>query len=162
MSTSWQAAQPGGDPAATSAGCPGAGPSAAGALDGQGPDGATGPVLALAPGERYAVGDRMYRLTPRLAAATAAARVVLVDVAAHGEVVTYGELSEAIGGAVLPRHMGPLLSMVSHDCQARDEPDLAGVVVSASKGEVGTRDTSWAPLARAACWEYWCGPGGGT
>ena len=58
----------------------------------------------------------MHTLTPRLAEATARSRAVLIDAAAHREVVTYGELSELIGGLVLPRHMGPLLHMVGHDC----------------------------------------------
>ena len=52
---------------------------------------------------RYPVGRRMHTLTPRLAEATARSRAVLVDAAAHREVVTYGELSELIGGLVLPR-----------------------------------------------------------
>ena len=100
----------------------------------------------------------MYRLTPRLAAATAAARVVLVDVAAHGEVVTYGELSEAIDRRVLPRHMGPLLHMLGHDCAARGEPSLPSLVVSRTTGEVGTPDGSWAPPERRACWSHWARP----
>ena len=37
---------------------------------------------------------------------------------------SYGELSESIGRSVLPRHMGPLLSMIAHDCAARGEPSL--------------------------------------
>ena len=104
---------------------------------------------------RYPVGQRMHTLTPRLAEATARSRAVLIDAAAHREVITYGELSELIGGLVLPRHMGPLLHMVSHDCAARGEPDLPALVVSASTGEVGTPDGSWAPPQRLACWERW-------
>ncbi|WP_413228344.1 hypothetical protein [Actinomyces trachealis] len=119
---------------------------------------APGPMaegLVLRIGERYPVKERNHRLTPRLAAATAAAREVLVDVAAHRETITYGELSEAIGGAVLPRHMGPLLWMLGHDCAARGEPSLPALVVSARTGEVGTAETGWATLGRQACWEYW-------
>ena len=86
----------------------------------------------------------MYRLSPRLAQSTSAARSVLIDVAQHREVITYGELSDAIGRSVLPRHMGPLLSMIDHDCAARGEPGLAALVVSAATGEVGTSDDSWA------------------
>ena len=58
---------------------------------------------------------------------------------------------------MLPRHMGPLLSMVGHDCAARGEPSLASLVVSAATGEVGTRDESWAPPERLACWARWGG-----
>ncbi|SPT53691.1 Uncharacterised protein [Actinomyces bovis] len=119
------------------------------------PPGLTGVELALQVGERYPVKERQHQLTPRLAAATAAAREVLVDVAKHRETITYGELSEAIGGAVLPRHLGPLLWMLGHDCAARDEPNLPALVVSAATGEVGTSDTRWATPARQACWEYW-------
>ena len=111
--------------------------------------------LVLVEGERYPVGERMHTLTPRLAEATARSRAVLIDAAAHREVVTYGELSELIGGLVLPRHMGPLLHMVSHDCAARGEPDLPALVVSAATGEVGTPDGDWAPPQRLACWERW-------
>ena len=97
----------------------------------------------------------MYRLTPGLAQSTLAARSVLIDVAQHREVINYGELSEAIGRSVLPRHMGPLLSMIDHDCAARGEPGLAALVVSAATGEFGTRDESWAPPQRRACWMQW-------
>ena len=111
--------------------------------------------LAITVGDYFPVGDRMRRLTPRLAQATNAARSVLIEVAQHREVITYGELSESIGRSVLPRHMGPLLSMIGHDCAARGEPSLASLVVSAATGEVGTRDETWAPPQRLACWAVW-------
>mgnify|MGYP000979269069 CR=1 FL=1 len=110
--------------------------------------------LAITVGDSFPVGDRMRRLTPRLAQATNAARSVLIEVAQHRE-VTYGELSDSIGRSVLPRHMGPLLSMIGHDCAARGEPSLASLVVSAATGEVGTRDETWAPPQRLACWAVW-------
>ena len=111
--------------------------------------------LAITVGDYFPVGDRMRRLTPRLAQATNAARSVLIEVAQHREVITYGELSDSIGRSVLPRHMGPLLSMIGHDCAARGEPSLAALVVSAATGEVGTRDETWAPPQRLACWAVW-------
>ena len=111
--------------------------------------------LAITVGDRFPVGERLYRLTPRLAESTIAARSVLLDIAEHREVITYGELSESIGRSVLPRHMGPLLSMIAHDCAARGEPSLASLVVSAATGEVGTGDSSWAPPQRLACWARW-------
>lgn len=97
----------------------------------------------------------MLTLTPRLAEAVVRAREVLLDVAAHHEVITYGELGEAIGSLVLPRHMGPLLHMLGHDCRLRDEPPLPALVVSAATGEVGTADDAWAAPARRACWLHW-------
>lgn len=112
-------------------------------------------LLAITVGDYFPVGDRMRRLTPRLAQATNAARSVLIEVAQHREVITYGELSDSIGRSVLPRHMGPLLSMIGHDCAARGEPSLASLVVSAATGEVGTRDETWAPPQRLACWAVW-------
>ena len=112
-------------------------------------------LLAITVGDYFPVGDRMRRLTPRLAQATNAARSVLIEVAQHREVITYGELSDSIGRGVLPRHMGPLLSMIGHDCAARGEPSLASLVVSAATGEVGTRDETWAPPQRLACWAVW-------
>ena len=111
--------------------------------------------LAITVGDYFPVGDRMRRLTPRLAQATNAARSVLIEVAQHREVITYGELSDSIGRSVLRRHMGPLLSMIGHDCAARGEPSLASLVVSAATGEVGTRDETWAPPQRLACWAVW-------
>ena len=111
--------------------------------------------LAITVGDYFPVGDRMRRLTPRLAQATNAARSVLIEVAQNREVITYGELSDSIGRSVLPRHMGPLLSMIGHDCAARGEPSLASLVVSAATGEVGTRDETWAPPQRLACWAVW-------
>ena len=111
--------------------------------------------LAITVGDYFPVGDRMRRLTPRLAQATNTARSVLIEIAQHREVITYGELSDSIGRSVLPRHMGPLLSMIGHDCAARGEPSLASLVVSAATGEVGTRDETWAPPQRLACWAVW-------
>ncbi|WP_136192468.1 hypothetical protein [Actinomyces procaprae] len=114
-----------------------------------------GGELALTVGERYPVGERRYTLTPRLAEAVARARSVLIEVATHREVITYGELSEAIGGVVLARHMGPLLHMLGHDCAERGEPSLPALVINQAKGEVGTDDDAWAPPERGACWDRW-------
>ncbi|QKD79548.1 hypothetical protein [Actinomyces marmotae] len=111
--------------------------------------------LAIVVGARYPVGERQYLLSERLARAVALCREALIEVAEHREVITYGELSDEIAGAVLPRHMGPLLSMIAHDCAARDEPSLASLVVSASTGEVSTPDARWAPPSRQACWDLW-------
>lgn len=113
--------------------------------------------LAIAVGARYPVGERQYLLSERLARAVARCREALIEVAEHREVITYGELSDEIAGAVLPRHMGPLLSMIAHDCSARDEPSLASLVVSAGTGEVSTPDARWAPPNRQACWDLWSG-----
>ncbi|WP_182911346.1 MULTISPECIES: hypothetical protein [Actinomyces] len=119
------------------------------------PESAVEEGLVLQVGSRYPVGHREHLLTRRLALATARARAVLIEAASHGEVMTYGELSEAISGMVLPRHMGPLLHMLGHDCAARGEPGLPSLVVTAATGEVGTPDLSWAPPERQACWDYW-------
>lgn len=116
--------------------------------------------LAIAVGARYPVGERQYLLSERLARAVARSREVLIEVAQQRDVITYGELSEEIGGAVLPRHMGPLLAMIDHDCAARGEPFLASLVVSAGTGEVSTRDARWAPPNRHACWELRCNRSG--
>ncbi|QPL06281.1 MULTISPECIES: hypothetical protein [Actinomyces] len=113
--------------------------------------------LAIVVGERYQVGRRQHTLTPRLALATARARSALIEAARERDVLTYGELSEAIGGLVLPRHMGPLLHMLAHDCAARGEPGLAALVVSAATGEVGTPDAGWAPPQRQTVWAHWAG-----
>ncbi|BDA63261.1 hypothetical protein [Actinomyces capricornis] len=110
---------------------------------------------AITVGARYPVGQRRIRLSDRVARILLQCRPILIDVATHGEVITYGELSEAIDGAVLPRHMGPLLHMIAHDCAARGEPSLAALVVRAGTWEVGTADTSWAAPERRACWEHW-------
>lgn len=134
----------------------GTGPGrAAGAGGAPDPAQAAGADLALVVGERYPVGERMFTLTPRLAEATVRAREVLIDVASHREVITYGELSEAISGIVLPRHMGPLMHMLGHDCLERDEPMLPSLVINRAKGEVGSADDAWAPPERAACWSFW-------
>nr|WP_300337667.1 hypothetical protein [Actinomyces sp.] len=112
-------------------------------------------ALVLVVGQRYPVGQRRCTLTPRLAEATARCRAALVEAARYREVMTYGELSRVIGSMVLPRHMGPLLHMLGHDCAERGEPDLAALVVSASTGEVSTPDSAWARPERQACWDYW-------
>ena len=124
---------------------------------GAGAEDVEGLGLALVVGERYQVGRRQYTLTPRLALATARARSALIEAARHRDVLTYGELSQAIGGLVLPRHMGPLLHMLEHDCAERDEPGLAALVVSAATGEVSTPDARWAPPQRRTVWAHWAG-----
>lgn len=111
--------------------------------------------LALTEGERYPVGERFFTLTPRLAEATRRARAVLIESARHGEVMTYGELSEEIDGIVLPRHMGPLMHMLGHDCSLRDEPLLPALVINRAKGEVGSHDDAWAAPERLEAWAYW-------
>lgn len=111
--------------------------------------------LALTEGERYPVGERFFTLTPRLAEATRRARAVLIESARHGEVMTYGELSEEIDGIVLPRHMGLLMHMLGHDCRLRDEPLLPALVINKAKGEVGAADDAWAAPERTAVWAYW-------
>lgn len=111
---------------------------------------------AITVGARYPVGERRIRLSDRVARIVMRCRSILIDVAAHREVITYGELSQAIDGSVLPRHMGLLLHMIGHDCAARGEPSLAALVVRAGTWEVGTPDASWAPPERLACWEHWC------
>lgn len=111
--------------------------------------------LALTEGERYPVGERFFTLTPRLAEATRRARAVLIESARHGEVMTYGELSEEIDGIVLPRHMGPLMHMLGHDCSLRDEPLLPALVINKAKGEVGSDDDAWAAPERLEAWAYW-------
>lgn len=113
--------------------------------------------LALTEGERYPVGERLFTLTPRLAEATRRARAALIEAARHGEVMTYGELSEEIDGIVLPRHMGPLMHMLGHDCRVRDEPLLPALVINKAKGEVGADDDAWAAPERTAAWAYWAG-----
>ncbi|GGO99974.1 hypothetical protein [Actinomyces gaoshouyii] len=111
--------------------------------------------LAIAVGARYPVGERQYLLSERLARAVARCREVLIEVAGNRDVITYGELSDEIAGAVPPHRMGPLLSMIAHDCAARGEPSLASLVVSAGTGEVSTPDARWAPPNRRACWDLW-------
>lgn len=111
--------------------------------------------LALTEGERYPVGERFFTLTPRLAEATRRARAVLIESARHGEVMTYGEISEEIDGIVLPRHMGPLMHMLGHDCRLRDEPLLPALVINKAKGEVGSDDDAWAAPERLEAWAYW-------
>lgn len=111
--------------------------------------------LALTEGERYPVGERLFTLTPRLAEAARRARAALIEAARHGEVLTYGELSEEIDGMVLPRHMGPLMHMLGHDCRLRDEPLLPALVINKAKGEVGSDDDAWAAPERLEVWEYW-------
>ena len=112
-------------------------------------------ALALDVGERYPVGERTFTLTPGLAEAVRRSRAVLLDVAAHREVITYGELGEAIGGLVLPRHMGPLLHMLGHDCRLGAAPPLPPLGASAPRGAVGPAAAAGAAPARRACWLHW-------
>ena len=112
-------------------------------------------ALALVVGERYPVGERMVTVTPHLAEATVRAREVLIDVAAHREVITYGELGGAVDGCGVPGRRGRVLPVLGHGGRRGDGPLRPALVVGAATGGVGTSDSAWASPARRACWMRW-------
>lgn len=85
----------------------------------------------------------------------AAIRAYLIDAARHRATVTYGELVRELDLPVPARRLGPLLALVSQDCERRGEPTLASLVVTKATGEVGVGYGPGAPEDRQAAFAYW-------
>ena len=116
------------------------------------------PDLKVREGERLVLafrGGSVVRVTPRMYEAVARARDELIEVAAAGGTMTYGELARAIEGAYLPRGMGRMLDVLSEDCFRRGEPSLASLVVQKDSGEVGSAFVGQAQAERERCYAYW-------
>lgn len=66
-------------------------------------------------------------------------RPYLIDIAAAGKTVTYGELVDVLDLPHAPNGLGRILDLFSEDCFRRQqaEPSLAALVVSQSTGDVG-------------------------
>jgi hypothetical protein len=100
-------------------------------------------------------GGRTVRVTHNMFHALSLLRPALIDVARHRDTITYGEGSLAAQGAYLPRGMGPMLDVLTVDCQRRGEPSLASLVVTKSGGEVGSAYGSGAAAERGRCYDHW-------
>jgi hypothetical protein len=114
-----------------------------------------------AQGSTLAVGEVVHTATRRLhvserdVEAVARARDVLIAQARTGATITYGELVDEAELPYPPRRLGRLLILLSEDCDRRDEPTLACLVVTATTGEVGDGYGAGAADERAAVYERW-------
>ena len=69
--------------------------------------------------------------------------------------MTYGQASTACEGAYIPQGLGPLLDVLSVDCDRRGEPSLAALVVRKDSFEVGDSFVGDAAASRADCYKHW-------
>jgi hypothetical protein len=100
------------------------------------------------------------RVTPLMGQVLPRLREVLTGVAARRATISYGELATALDHAYLQQGLGPVLDVLAVDCARRGEPRLDALVVSRTRGEVGTGFDGDAGRDREACWRHWAEPRG--
>lgn len=106
-------------------------------------------------GEVIATDRRRFHVSARDLDSLARMRPFLIDEARAGSTVTYGELVRALDLPCSPKGLGRLLVLLSEDCDRRDEPTLAAIVVTQSTGEVGHGYGRGAPEERRALYDHW-------
>ncbi len=94
-------------------------------------------------------------ITPLLAEAVPLARAALLTAAQLRKTVTYGQLSTAVDGRYPPISLGTLLDLISHDCQLRDEPSLAALVIRGDTKEPGDAWIGDAGAEQRSCFARW-------
>lgn len=83
-------------------------------------------------------------------------RPYLIDIAAAGTTVTYGDLIDALDLPHVPNGLGRILDLLSEDCiHNRNEPSMAALVVSQSTGEVGDSFNGDPAHERELLYAYW-------
>ena len=73
----------------------------------------------------------------------------------YGITTTYGELVSDLSLPYMARGLGPLLDLLGVDCERRDEPNLASLVVTGRSGEVGAEYGTGAAEERARVYAFW-------
>ena len=109
----------------------------------------------LVVGEVLEVDGRLLTVNERDPAHVAAMREFLIDLARSRVKSTYGELVDAAELPYLARGLGRLLNLLSEDCDRRNEPSLAALVVTKADSEVGDGYTGDAAGERARVYAYW-------
>lgn len=83
-------------------------------------------------------------------------RSALIAVAQLGGTVTYTQLEAATGRAYSRRNFGSALDVLSIDCQLRNEPSLAALVVhKTGDREVGSGFVGDAVAERDLLYQWW-------
>lgn len=95
------------------------------------------------------------KVTPLLAETVPLARAALLAAAQLGETVTYGQLSTALDRRYPPISLGAVLDLVSHDCQLREEPSLAALVIRGDTNEPGDAWSGDAAAEQERCFQRW-------
>lgn len=95
------------------------------------------------------------KVTTLLAETVPLARAALLAAAQLGGTVTYGQLSAALDRRYPPISLGAVLDLVSYDCQLREEPSLAALVI---RGDTNVPGYAWigdADAEQRRCFERW-------
>jgi hypothetical protein len=111
--------------------------------------------LMLKLGERVEMKRRTLTVTQTAFDCLPRTRDFLIDVAREGLTVTYGEVKGDLDLPYAPNGMGRLLDLLSEDCDRRDEPSLAALVVNQTTGEVGHDFAGDAVTERERTYRYW-------
>lgn len=114
--------------------------------------------LRLRRGERIDVGGRGRSVTDLAFETLPRVRQHLTEVARSRGTTTYGELVSDLSLPYMARGLGPLLDLLGVDCERRDEPNLASLVVTGSSGEVGAEYGTGAAEERARVYAFWTRP----
>jgi hypothetical protein len=111
--------------------------------------------LMLKLGERVEMKGRTLTVTQTAFDCLPRTRNFLIDVARKGRTVTYGEVKSELDLPYAPNGMGRLLDLLSEDCDRRNEPSLAAIVVNRSTGEVGHDYAGDAFAERELVYKHW-------
>lgn len=111
--------------------------------------------LMLRAGDRFDMKGRTVTVTQMQAEVGQRVRDELIDVAKHGQTITYGDLRVAANLTHPPNGMGRLLDVISEDCRIRGEPSLAPLVVNATTREVGADYEGTPEVDRQRLYDYW-------
>jgi hypothetical protein len=110
---------------------------------------ATGPCDIGFRGTTVGVTDHMIAALERM-------RAALITCALRGTTLTYSELVLATGRAYNRRQFGLALDVLTIDCQNREEPSLAALVVhKGGDGDVGSGFIGDAAAERSECYQHW-------
>jgi hypothetical protein len=99
--------------------------------------------------------ERPVRVTANMYDAALRLRPALIDTAKRRSTLTYGEAEILIEGRYVAQGLGPLLDLISADCDSCREPSLAALVVRLDTGEVGDSFRGDPGAERERCYEYW-------
>jgi hypothetical protein len=94
-------------------------------------------------------------VTPLLAETVPLARAALLTAAQLGRTMTYGQLSAAVDRRYVPVSLGNVLDLVSYDCQLRQEPSLAALVIRGDTNEPGDAWVGDSDAEQKLCFERW-------
>lgn len=115
-------------------------------------------TLMLKLGEKVTIKGRTHNVSETAVECLPRVRDHLIECARARRTITYGELVSEVELTYRPQGLGWLMNLLSVDCQRRDEPSLAALVVRDDTGEVGHDFEGDAEAERDRLFAYWATP----